>query len=108
MKVSVALVLVGLVGTAIIIVEARSQPTVMEICVDDEVRERVRNSMLDGLDAALKEHTKHMFDVWLKDDTEQPRRAINGMQAGIRTYVRSRAAALRWNPPACIKEGKQR
>ena len=29
-----------------------AQPTVMEICVDDEVRERVRNSMLDGLDAA--------------------------------------------------------
>ena len=50
--------------------------------------------MIEALDQGLQPHKK-MYEVWIKDDTDQPQRAINGMKSGIRAYIRSRAAALR-------------
>jgi hypothetical protein len=37
----------------------------------------------------------------MKDPADQPRRAKIGMHEGIDAYVRSRAQALKWSPPAC-------
>lgn len=70
-------------------------------CVTDEAREKIQKLVTDGIDEALKNHTKKMFEVWIQDDTDQPRRAVEGMKSGIRAYIRSRAATLHWEPPVC-------
>jgi hypothetical protein len=81
------------------LLEARSQ--VAEHCVDGEERERIRELSLEGIDLALKNHVAKLFDIWMKDDREQPRRAVTGMQAGISAHLRARANALKWDPPRC-------
>lgn len=78
---------------------ARAEP----VCMDAAMREQVRGLMLDGLDQALKNHVGRLFDVWVKDRADEPRRAIAGTQAAVNGYVRSRAAAMRWTPPACAR-----
>lgn len=85
------------------ILGAHSQ--VPDACMDQASREKVRSLMLEAIDDALKQHTQHMYEVWMKDPNSQPSRAITGMKAGINAYVNSRNAALRFNPPLC-KETK--
>lgn len=72
-----------------------------EPCMDDESRERVRGLIIDAIDTALKNQVQKVFEIWMKDPADQPRRAKIGMHDGIDAYVRSRAQALRWNPPTC-------
>jgi tRNA A37 N6-isopentenylltransferase MiaA len=73
----------------------------IEKCVSDEMREKIQKLMVEGLDESLKAHTRKMVDIWVQDDTDQPRRAVEGMRSGIRAYIRARAAALSWAPPTC-------
>lgn len=77
-----------------------------EACMDPQMREKVRALMLEAIDEALKNHTQHMYEVWMKDPNSQPSRAITGMKQGITAFVNSRNAAMRFNPPAC-KEPSQ-
>ena len=70
-------------------------------CMGSETREKVRELMLAGIDKGLESHTVHLFDIWVKDKDDPPKRAINGMQLAISAYIRSREAALKWNPPLC-------
>jgi hypothetical protein len=71
------------------------------LCMTSNERDRIRAIMIDGLDAALKTHTMQMFDIWMKDPSDQPRRAVVGMTDGISAHVRARANALKWDPPPC-------
>lgn len=80
---------------------AEQVPSPDEVCVENSIKERVRSIMLDGIDEAMRKHTIHMFEVWLKDPTGQPRRARIGMRAGVNAYIGARKAALEWNPPDC-------
>ena len=73
----------------------------VEVCMDSDMRERARALMQEGVDAALRDRTKQLFETWMKDDTDQPRRAINGMKHGIAAYTGSRTAVEKWNPPSC-------
>jgi hypothetical protein len=70
-------------------------------CMGAEMREQVRALMLAGIDEALRRHTRRVFDVWMKDPADQPRRAVAGLNTAVSAYVRSRAAAQRWSPPTC-------
>jgi hypothetical protein len=70
-------------------------------CIDPEMREQVRSLMLAGIDRAMREHAVKMFNIWQRDPTNQPKRAIAGMKSAIIAYAGSRAAAQRWSPPAC-------
>jgi len=70
-------------------------------CMDAETREDLRNAMRAGVDQAMKTHTAQMFNVWMKDPTEQPDRAIAGQRNAVRAYVGSRKIANDWNPPNC-------
>ena len=84
---------------------AHSEPP--PACLDESVsREKVRALMLEAIDEALKDHTKHMFEVWLKDPNHQPERAITGMRQGLTAYAGSRVAALRFDPPPCPSKEK--
>lgn len=87
---------------AMVIVDA--QPTQPPIgCVPDrELKEKVRNMVLDALDESLREHVRKMYHIWLKDEGTPARdRAGNGTRIGIRAYMRARADVLGWDPPLC-------
>jgi hypothetical protein len=72
-----------------------------ETCMDDATRDKARALMSEGLDLALKSRTDQLFEIWMKDATDQPKRAITGMNNGVRAYAAARAAVLRWDPPSC-------
>jgi len=78
----------------------------MTICVPTAERERIREVVLAGIDRALRDHVVKLFDIWMKDEHMQPKRAIDGMEVGISAHVRARSNALSWNPPHC-EEKKQ-
>jgi hypothetical protein len=80
---------------------AESQPADIGPCMDEVVREQIRTVMLEALDDALKEHIKHVFEIWLRDERGQPERARTGVRQGIRAYLGARKGALDWAPPAC-------
>lgn len=66
-----------------------------------EDRERLRTLMLEAVDAAFKEQIMHLFEVWMKDDKDQPNRATTGARNATRAYFNARYSALKWNPPIC-------
>ena len=72
-----------------------------EICTDSETRDKMRALALEGIDDGFRKHMMLLFDVWVKDIVDQPKRAITGNQLNMRAYLRARAEALRWNPPEC-------
>ena len=72
-----------------------------ELCMDDEIQEQIRTIMLAAIDQGLKEHTVHVFQNWLKDPSDQPKRAVAGLRVGVSAYLRSRAAMDKWDPPRC-------
>lgn len=78
---------------------ARSQTTT--ICMGTEEREAIRKLALDAIDQAFQDQVKHLFDVWMKDQSEQPKRASAGMQTAISAHVRARADTMKWNVPTC-------
>jgi len=96
-----AVLVVAMMAVALSLANAVTPRPGVEKCVTDEVREKIQKLMIEGLDEGLKAHTRKMVDIWVQDDTDQPKRAIEGMKSGIRAYIRSRAAALHWNPPTC-------
>lgn len=95
---AIGLILFGILET---IHDARGETGSPEVCMDAETREKARTLMLAGTEEAFKEHTRHMFEIWMKDQSDQPRRAITGMRQGIVAYVNTRKAAMRFNPPLC-------
>jgi 2-phospho-L-lactate guanylyltransferase (CobY/MobA/RfbA family) len=91
----------GLAVAGVIILAAWPAKAEPAPCMDTETREHVRGLMLTGIDDALKRHARRMFDGWMKDPANQPRRAAAGLNTAISAHAKSRAAAQRWNPPAC-------
>jgi hypothetical protein len=78
-----------------------SAETRPELCMDADTRERVRKLMIEALDNSLREKIESLFAVWLRDSTDQPRRAQTGMNSALRAYVGARAAAMKFDPPEC-------
>jgi hypothetical protein len=54
-----------------------------------------------AIDDAYKDHVSHLFTVWLKDYSPEPKRAMAGMANGISAYQRAQLNALNWKPPIC-------
>lgn len=77
--------------------EAKSEST----CVSAEHSEAIRKLTLEGIDEAFKAHVRLLFDVWMKDHSQQPKRAQVGIANGISAYIRAQADALKWSPPVC-------
>ena len=95
----VAVVTVILTLILLFVLEARSAPN--EICMDAEMRDRIRALAMQGHDEAFKTQAAHLFSVYVLNPDEIPNRAQVGTQRSIRAYVRVRELALKWNPPSC-------
>jgi hypothetical protein len=98
-------ILVGILTVAVTLavmeVLERTAAEVTVACVDPEERVRVREIVVDGLDGALKDRVFHLFEQWMIDQHEQPKRATTGLTNAINAHIRARKDALRWNPPPC-------
>jgi uncharacterized MAPEG superfamily protein len=97
----VANIVIGITVVVLMLLLCISYARSESVCMDVEARERVRALVLEGIDQGLKMHAQHMFEVWMKDPTKQPARALAGMRTGIIAYNGARAAAQRWRPPLC-------
>lgn len=96
---ALAVIVLVLLGT-----DAVAAPRPDRFCMDPEMREKVREILLEGIEAALKRHVQRVFNTWMKDPSQQPARAKEGMKHGIAAYVGSRQAAQGWDPPRCGEE----
>ena len=47
---------------------------------------------IEAVDTAYRDQMHHLFLGWMKDDTDQPDRAIRGAQQARRAYILVRAA----------------
>jgi hypothetical protein len=82
------------------LLEAQSKVTV--VCIDPTEKEHIRSIMLKAADRGLEEAVVHLFDIWVKEpQSEQPKRAQVGANNAVNAHIRTKAAALRWNPPEC-------
>lgn len=92
-------VIVAVLWIALAVQVAAPQP--IACMPDDEMRDKVRAIMLQALDEGFKAHIEKTFEVWMRDDRDQPRRATTGVRNGIRAYVGARGFVLKWDPPKC-------
>jgi hypothetical protein len=72
-------------------------------CMDETERERIREIVLRGIDKGLEEQITHLFEVWIKDPGEQPKRAMVGTANAWNAHFRARKQAIAWDPPVCAK-----
>jgi hypothetical protein len=70
-------------------------------CMDPTERERVRDIALRGIDKGLEEQVMRLFEVWMKDPGDQPRRAMVGTNNAVNAHIRARKQATEWDPPIC-------
>lgn len=71
-------------------------------CVNsDDDREHIRSIMHQAIDTAMKEQVQHLFDIWMRDGTGQPKRAVTGFANALAAYNGARAAVVKWQPPLC-------
>ena len=96
--------LFALIATLMLLsTEARAQIKVD--CADEETREKIRGLILTGIDQALIAQVVKLFDVWMRESSENPpRRALTGADIATNAYLRARARALKWNPPLCERQ----
>lgn len=80
---------------------AANTTTADPICIDAKLKAHILELTLTAIDSALVAHVSKLFDVWLKDYSPEPQRAMAGMANGIQAYLRARANALKWNPEVC-------
>jgi hypothetical protein len=71
------------------------------VCTDAETAEKIRGVMLSAVDEALKQQVIHVFEVWMKDDRDQPARARTGTRQAVKAYIGSRKGIADWQPPTC-------
>jgi hypothetical protein len=70
-------------------------------CMDPTERERIRDLVLKGIDDGLQEQIRHLFETWMKDLSDQPRRAMVGTNNAVNAHVRARKQAVTWDPVGC-------
>jgi hypothetical protein len=79
----------------------RAESKVEVMCMDPTERERIRDIVLTGIDKGLEDQIKHLFEIWMKDINEQPKRAMVGTNNAVNAHVRARKQAVEWDPKSC-------
>jgi hypothetical protein len=81
--------------------DAGAQYRLASYCIKDTDRELVRNQAFAGVDKGFTDHVGHLFEIWVRDPHEQPKRAKVGIQSGISADLRAREDIQKWEPPRC-------
>ena len=81
-------------------VMAQSSDSIIK-CADADVRDKLKALSYESLDAAFRDRVVHLYSVWLRDDTEQPKRFLNGARGALRAYIQGRHVVSVWDPPPC-------
>jgi hypothetical protein len=76
-------------------------PHPANICGDDKFQEQIRALMYDGLNNALRDRTRDLFEVWMKDTSDQPLRAARGLYLSINAYTLGHVSVEQWSLPKC-------
>lgn len=102
--IALAVGLITVVVTLILLALLEAQSKVQVDCMDPTEREKVRGIVLEAIDKGLDKSITGLFDIWTKDPTEQPKRAMVGTNNAVNAHVRARKQALAWDPPNCQPE----
>jgi hypothetical protein len=86
--------------TFLAMVERASSKVAVD-CMDPTERESVRTLVLQGIDDGLRMQIQHLFEIWTKDLSDQPKRAMVGTNNAVNAHVRARKQAVSWDPPVC-------
>jgi hypothetical protein len=78
---------------------ALAQPN--QVCLTAKEKAHVATLTEHAIDEAYMKHVITLFDVWVRDPTDQPKRAKTGMEQALSAYHRARADILLWAPPIC-------
>jgi len=70
-------------------------------CMDPTERENIRGLTLQAINDGFSNQIKLLFEVWMKDPNDQPRRAMVGTNNAVNAHIRARKQALAWDPPSC-------
>jgi hypothetical protein len=104
-KISAALLMLGLalLGLGIFrAVTANSQAVpAPPLCFFPQEKDRLIILAHEAIDEAYKNKVKDLFDIWVRDPVDQPRRAVSGMAIALSAYHRARANVRVWDPPLC-------
>lgn len=76
-------------------------PARAETCIYADDARFIRELTLTAIDQAFVAHVARLFEVWVKDEHTEPKRARVGMANNISAYQRARAYAMSWNPKIC-------
>lgn len=101
LRLLVGLAIAILITMVLLLALERGNSTVDQACVDATERELIRANALEGIDHGFDKQVSLLFEIWVKDPHDQPRRAKVGIQNAINAYVRARRDALAWVPPGC-------
>lgn len=83
-----AMILLGAVAFGYILL-AWGAPKYIDEPVITEYEERLIHLDRESIEEAYKEQVRHIFQVWMKDETGQPGRAVVGVEQARKAYVGS-------------------
>jgi len=101
MSVSLMILAFGLLAFGVYraITAAHSQPVVQ--CWLPQEKDTLINLAHQGIDEAYKEKVKSLYEIWVRDPADQPKRAVSGMAINLSAYHRARANIRAWDPVIC-------
>ena len=102
-KLSAALLVISVALLAFGVYRAvtAAQSQVQPICFTQQQRDHILEMSQRAIDDGFKNKVTDLFDVWIRDPTDQPRRAISGMQTNLSAYHRARNSIRIWDPAIC-------
>ena len=71
------------------------------VCVFAQEKDRLVILAHEAIDEAYKKKVMDLFEIWVRDPVDQPRRATSGMQIAISAYHRARTNVRVWDPLLC-------
>ena len=81
--------------------EAQGQGLAVIRCANPIARDRLRATVQEALDVAFEDRVKHLFEIWMRDESDQPRRFLTGARITLSGYINARSIVTEWNPPPC-------
>lgn len=100
MRLMIGLVTAGLTWTLVDVMETRAQVQIAA-CATAEEEAKIKALVQEGLENALEDRAYHLFNVWMQDGTDQPKRAQVGLSKAISAYLQSNKGAGLWHTSRC-------